>query len=62
MEAGECGLTRGTCFVSRRLEVVAVAGLLWILWEAGFRFTFVFLLPTHTACCKYEAALPHFPL
>ena len=30
MEAGEHGLTRGTCFVARRLEVVAVAGLLWI--------------------------------
>ena len=30
MEAGEYGLTRGTCFVARRLEVVAVAGLLWI--------------------------------
>ena len=29
MEAGEYGLTRGTCFVARRLEVVAVAGLLW---------------------------------
>ena len=30
MKAGEHGLTRGTCFVARRLEVVAVAGLLWI--------------------------------
>ena len=30
MGAGECGLTRGTCFVARRLELVAVAGLLWI--------------------------------
>ena len=32
MEAGEYGLTRGTCFVARRLEVVAVAVLLWISW------------------------------
>ena len=32
MEAGEYGLTRGTCFVARRLEVVAVAGLLWVSW------------------------------
>ena len=32
MEAGEYGLTRGTCFVARRLEMVAVAGLLWISW------------------------------
>ena len=41
MEAGEYGLTRGTCFVARRLEVVAVARLLWISWcvlgSAGFR-------------------------
>ena len=40
MEAGEYGLTRGTCFVARGLEVVAVAGLLWISWRvssaAGF--------------------------
>ena len=28
MEAGECGLTRGTCFAVRRLELVAVAGRL----------------------------------
>ena len=33
MEAGECGLTRGVCFVARRLEVVAVAGLLWNSWR-----------------------------
>ena len=41
MEAGEYGLTRGTCLVARRLEVVAVAGLPWISWcvlgAAGFR-------------------------
>ena len=40
----EYGLTRGTCFVARRLEVVAVAGLLWISWcvssVVGFRFFF----------------------
>ena len=67
MEAGEYGLTRGTCFVARRLEVVAVAGLLWISWyvlgAAGFRAFFQFFFSrTHTACCKYEAALPHLPL
>ena len=40
MEAGKYGLTRGTSFVPRRLEVVAVAGLLWILWcvLGGARF------------------------
>ena len=32
MEAGECGLTRGTCVFARCLEVVAVAGLLMIKW------------------------------
>ena len=32
MEAGECGLTRGTCFAARRPEMVAVAGRLWISW------------------------------
>ena len=35
MEAGEYRLTRGTCFVARRLEVVAVAGLLWTSWCFG---------------------------
>ena len=34
MEAGEYGLTRGACFVARRLEVVAVAGR--ELYEADF--------------------------
>ena len=34
MEAGEYGLTRGTCFFSRRFEVVAVAGLMWVSWRA----------------------------
>ena len=32
MEAGEYGLTRGTWVLARRLEVVAVAGRLWIPW------------------------------
>ena len=32
MEAGEYGLTRGTCFLALRLELDAVAGLLWISW------------------------------
>ena len=32
MEAGECGITRGMCFAARRLELVAVAGRLWISW------------------------------
>ena len=32
MEMREYGLTRETCFVVCRLEVVAVAGMLWNLW------------------------------
>ena len=48
MEAGEYGLTRGTCFVAHRLEVVAVAGYLWISWcvlgAAGFIACFFFLV------------------
>ena len=69
MEAVEYGLTRGTCFVARRLEEVAIAGLLWISWCVWVRrdyfvffFLFVFLLRTHTACCKYKDALLHLPL
>ena len=44
MEAGEYGLTRGTCFFACRLEVVAVAGMMWVLWctfgGAGFFLVF----------------------
>ena len=32
MEAGEHGLTRGTWVFAYRLEVVAVAGLMWVSW------------------------------
>ena len=32
MEARAYGLTRGTCFLAWRLELDAVAGLLWISW------------------------------
>ena len=68
MEAGEYGLTRETCFVARGLEVVVVAGLLWMSWcvlgGADFFVFFLFrffLLRTHTACCNYEAGLRHLP-
>ena len=46
METGEYGLTCRTCFVARRLKVVAVAGLLWISWcvLSGADF-FVFFFP-----------------
>ena len=69
MEAGEYGLARGTCFVARCLELVAVAGLLWILWCVlgaadlfVFSFFDFFFLRTYTACCKYEATLPRLSL
>ena len=33
MESGELGLTRVTCVLACRLELDAVAGLLWISWR-----------------------------
>ena len=48
MEASKYGLERRTCSVTHHLEVVAVAGLLWIsrcVWgAAGFRFFRVFFI------------------
>ena len=64
MEADEYGLTRWTRFVARCLEVVAVAGLMWVSWcvFGGARFFLpffsFFFLRTHTAM----ATLPHLPL
>ena len=56
MEAGEYGLTRGTCFVAFRLQLDAVAGLLWISWcvsggadFSGFFFIFFFFERTRPA-------------
>ena len=61
MEASKYGLTRGTYFFARCLEVVAVAGLLRLSWCVlggvdffVFFFDF-FFLRTHTAYCMYEA-------
>ena len=60
--------TEWDVFHSTRLEVVAVARLLWIYfvvrlnsvwWDLVFFFSFS-LLRTHTAYCK--ATLPHVPL
>ena len=69
MEAGVYGLTRGMCLVARRLEVVVLAGLLWISWCAlgGVFFLFIllfsiFFLRTRTAYRKHEATLPHLHL
>ena len=69
--SGRSCLIRGTCFVAHRLEVIAGAGLLWILWcvfggvFGGPEFSCFgccFFLRTHSACCKYEAALRHITL
>ena len=55
-EECEHGLTSGTCFTPRRLEVVAVAGLLWIYfvvcffsvwWDFVFFFSFFFTSKVH---------------
>ena len=43
----------------------AVAVVVCFGWGGFFRVFFssiCFILRTHTACCKYEAALPHLPL
>ena len=44
MEAGEYGLTRGMLFFAHRLELVAVAGLMWVsrcvFGGAGFFLVF----------------------
>ena len=68
-EECEYGLPSGTCFTARRLEVVVVAGLLWMYFVVCFFSVwcdFVFfsfsLLRTHTAYFKSEATLPHVPL
>ena len=57
MEAGEYGLTRGTCLIARRLEVVAVAGLSWCF---GMRRKFVFF--PFFFSWNAQAALPQLPL
>ena len=62
MEAGEYGLTRGTCFLACRLEFDAVAGnavdfVVCFGWGGFFFRVFfpIFFLRTHTTCCKYQA-------
>ena len=48
MEAGQYGLTRGTCFAARRLEVVTVAGLLRLtLCVLGMVDFFVLSMSSH---------------
>ena len=55
MEVGEYGLTRGTCFVASRLEVVEVAELLWVSWcVLGVVQFFV-----HCFFCFFSSPNPH---
>ena len=57
-EAGELGLTRGKCFVARRLELAAVAVLLCFWWcissAAGFSFFFV-CFPANAHGLRHES-------
>ena len=65
MEAGECGLTRGTCFATRRLELVVVAGRLWISWRdfSGVGFLrFFFSSNAHGLLQVRGHTLPLVPL
>ena len=48
MEAGECGRTRGTFFITCRLEVVAVVGLTWVSWCVFGWARFVLVLQVTT--------------
>ena len=66
-EASEYGVTRGTCFVARRLEVVAVAGPLLISWcvlgRADFsRCFFSLFFSSNAHGLLHEASLLHLPL
>ena len=57
------------CFVARPLEVVAVAGLLWIYfvvcfewWDFVFFLLFLYFERKRPVASTYEAPLPHLPL
>ena len=62
----EYGLTSGTCFTARHLEVVAVAGLLWIFsvvcffsvwWDFVFFFRFLYLERTRPTASTRQPCL-----
>ena len=61
MEAGECGLTRGTCFAASRIELVAVREAVDFVvrfgWGGFFRVFCSFFFPFERTrpVCKYEA-------
>ena len=61
MEAGEHGQTHGTWFFARRLEVVAVAGLMWVSWcvfgGADFFVFFFFRLLFFFECTRPAASM-----
>ena len=54
MEPGEYGLTLGSCFVACRLEVIAVAGLLWISWCVWGAVGFISCFPLIYWFCIFK--------
>ena len=65
-EESEYGLPNGTCFTARRLEVVAVAGLLWIYfvvcpfsawWNSVFFFRFLYFQYTRPTASTRQPCL-----
>ena len=63
MEAGEHVQTRGTWFFARRLELAAVAGLMWVSWwlfgEADF-FVFFFFFERTLPAASMRPPLASF--
>ena len=69
IKAGAYGLTRGTCFLACRLELDAVAELLWLSWcvlgGADFfpcSFFSIFFSSNAHGLLQYKATLTHLPL
>ena len=62
MEAGEHGLTRRTWFFARRLEVVAVAGLVRVSWCAfrGADFFVLFFFERTRSAASMRTPLASF--
>ena len=70
-EVGDYELPRGTCFVARRLELVAVAGRLWVPWcvFSGadivcvfFVLFFWYFFERTRPTASTRSTLPHVPL
>ena len=56
MEASDGGRTRGTCVITCRIKVVAVAGLLWLSWCVfGGAYVFAFSTSLRFQICTPRA-------